>query len=624
MSWLEEIVSKFPERVRLADSPRNANVLLVEREVLPDLCRYLHAEHGPAFGFLMDIVGVDRAQFPGAAQRYEVIYNLFAYPEKLRLLLRVPVPEFDPVAPTVSDIWAGANWYEREIWDLFGIRFKNHPDLRRILMYEEFKGHPLRKDYPINRRHPLVSNEKLETPGRNGSTNGHTPSFRVKNPATGKNTQNMLLNMGPSHPAMHGVIHLLLELDGETVQAADVGIGYLHRAFEKDAEAVTWNQVFPYTDRLNYVSPLINNVGYAMAVEKLMGLHLTERCAYIRVLMSEISRITDHLTCIGANTMELGAMTGFLYFVKVRDMLYELVEEITGARLTVSYLRIGGVKADLTPTFAENLRKILKELHKAMKEMHTLVTRNRIFVDRMKGTGLIAKDTARTYGFTGPMLRACGIDYDVRKAEPYLIYDRLNFDVPYGEYGDNYDRYLVRMEEIEQSAKILEQCLDQIPGGAINVDHEGKEMPASEMADRGKFGQTHQLLQLRAVTDPTLSGGEAATRRQIFPDDKKVVLPAKEKTYGSIEGLMNHFMLVMEGYGIQPPVGEAYQAVEGANGELGFYVISTGGDKPYRVDVRPPCFALMSGFHKMITGDAVADIVATFGTVNMIAGELDR
>ncbi len=623
MSWLEEIVQKFPASVQLTDAPKTGNALLVEREILPHLCRYLLTEHRPAFNFLMDLVGVDRMKFPGAKQRYEVIYNLFAYPEKVRLILRVPVPEFDPTVPTVSDIWAGANWYEREVWDLFGIRFKHHPDLRRILMYDEFKGHPLRKDYPINRRHPLVSNEKPAAPGQNG-TNGHTSSFRIKGPQTGKNSTNMLLNMGPSHPAMHGVIHLLLELEGEIVESAEVAIGYLHRAFEKDAEAVTWNQVFPYTDRLNYVSPLINNVGYAMAVEKLMGLETTPRCQYIRVLMSEISRITDHLTCIGANTMELGAMTGFLYFIKVRDMLYELVEEITGARLTVSYLRIGGVKADLTPTFTDNLRKILKELHKAMKEMHTLVTRNRIFVDRMKGTGVVEKETAMTYGFTGPMLRACGIDYDVRKAEPYLVYDRLDFDIPYGQYGDNYDRYLVRMEEIEQSARILEQCLEQIPAGAINVDQEGKEIPASEMADRGKFGQTHELLQLRAVTDPTLSGGNASTRRLIFPDDKQVVLPAKEKVYGSIEGLMNHFMLIMEGYGIRPPVGEAYQAVEGANGELGFYVISDGGDKPYRVDVRPPCFALMSGFHKMIAGDAVADIVATFGTVNMIAGELDR
>ncbi len=621
MSWLETIVQKFPEAVQIAPAKAEEHALFVKREALLAVCRYLRDEHKPSFNFLMDLGGVDYDGYPEAqAERFEIVYNLFAYPAKLRLRLRVPVAEIDPIIDSVSSLWPGAGWYEREVWDMFGIRFKGLADHRRILMYEEFKGHPLRKDYPITRRHPLITNEKMGA----ASSNGHAHTFRIKTPQPGANTQNMMLNMGPTHPAMHGVIHLLLELDGENVQSTDVAIGYLHRAFEKDAESVTWNQVFPYTDRLNYVSPLINNVGYAMAVEKLMGLQTTERCQFIRVLMSEISRITDHLTCIAASTMELGAMTAFLYFVKVRDMLYELVEEITGARLTVSYLRIGGVKADLTPTFADNLRKILGELRKAMKEMHTLVTRNRIFVDRMKGTGVIAKETAISYGFTGPMLRSCGVDYDVRKAEPYLVYDRLNFDVPYGQYGDNYDRYLVRMEEIEQSAYLLEQCLEKIPGGEINVDYTGKVLQGSQMADLGKFGKTEGLLQIQAYTDPTLSGGNAEFRRNIFPDNKKVVLPGKEKTYGSIEGLMNHFMLVMEGYGIQPPIGAAYHAVEGANGELGFYVISSGADKAFRVRVRPPCFALMSGFHKMIEGIPVADIVATFGTVNMIAGELDR
>jgi len=647
MSFLENIVAKFSDHVKIVPHPRGENVLEVTRQALPAVCAYLKNEHTPRFNFLMDLAGVDystfgastsSAAYTGAAdpvirpappavntrrERYEVVYNLFAYLEKLRLRLQVPVPELTPELPTLSQLWSGADWFEREVWDMFGIRFKGHPDLRRLLMYDEFKGHPLRKDYPITRRHPLVDHQKMAQDQKNGRA-----PFRIKPPQHGQNTQNMLLNMGPSHPAMHGVIHLLLELDGEKVQkVSDIGIGYLHRAFEKDSESVTWTQVFPYTDRLNYVSPLINNVGYAMAVEKLMGLQTTERCQYIRVLMSEISRITDHLTCIGANTMEIGAMTAFLYFVKVRDMLYELVEEITGARLTVSYVRVGGVKADLTAEFPEHLRKILGELRLAMKEMHTLVTRNRIFVDRMKGTGVISKETAIDYGFTGPFLRSTGIDYDVRKAEPYSMYDQLDFDVPYGQYGDNYDRYLVRMEEIEQSAWLIEQCMEKLgkmPNTPINVDHEGKEVSADKMADLGKFGYTKGLLQVQAMTDPTLSGGNAWLHNNIFPNAKGAVLPSKEKTYGSIEGLMNHFMLVMEGYGIQPPPGDAYQAVEGANGELGFYVISDGKGQPYRVRVRPPCFTLMSGFHKMIEGDMMADIIATFGTVNMIAGELDR
>ena len=620
MSWLQEINQRFADDVKILPSKAGENVLEVKREALLAVCHHLKTESRPAFNFLMDLAGMDYSTYPGATHRYEVVYNLFSWPERKRLRLRVPVPEFDPVVPTLTRLWPGANWYEREVWDMFGIRFKDHPDLRRILMYDEFKGHPLRKDYPIGRRHPLISNEKMAMP----ENNGRTANFRIKIPVPAKKSDNMLLNMGPAHPAMHGVIHLFLELDGEKIEKVDVGIGYLHRAFEKDSEAVTWNGVFPYTDRLNYVSPLINNCGYAQAVEKLMGLQITERCKYIRVIMSEISRITDHLTCVAATTMELGAMTAFLYFMKVRDMFYELIEEITGARLTVSFFRVGGVKADLTPHFPENLRRVLKELNIAMKEMHKLLTRNRIFVDRMKGVGVIDKETAIGYGFTGPMVRATGVDMDMRKAEPYLVYDRLDFDIPYAPNGDSYDRYLVRMEEIEQSVRIIEQCFAQMPAGEINVDYEGKVMPASKMADLGKFGKTQGLLKIQATTDPTLSGGNAAMRSNIFPDSKNAVLPAKEKTYGSIEGLMNHFMLIMEGYGIQPPLGDAYQAVEGANGELGFYVVSNGADRPFRVRVRPPCFALMSGFHKLIEGSAVADVIATFGTVNMIAGELDH
>jgi len=619
MSWLEDLTRRFSNKATVFPSPSKENIVVVDRDAITEICAYLKYESSPRFDFLMDLSAVD---YLPRSPRFEVIYNLYSTEGRARLRLKVTVSEIEPVVPTICHLWSGTNWFEREVWDMFGIRFSGHPDLKRILMYDEFKGHPLRRDYPIQRRQPLITN--TTTSEQSDSPQNGNGTFRIKKPPLPHNTETRLLNMGPAHPAMHGVIHLTLELDAERIVKADVEIGYLHRAFEKDSEAVTWGQVFPYTDRLNYVSPLINNVGYAMAVEKLLGLQTTERCQYIRVIMSEISRLTDHLTCVGANAMELGAMTAFLYLMKVRDILYGIVEEITGARLTVSYVRIGGVKSDLTAEFPDNIRAALKEVRSVLKETHKLLTRNRIFVDRMQGIGKVTQELAIDYGFTGPVLRSTGIDYDVRKAEPYLIYDQLDFDVPYGENGDNYDRYLCRMEEIEQSCHIIEQCLEKIPSGPVNVDLEGKIIPAEKMADLGKFGQTKGLLQVQALTDPTLSGGNSYLRKNIFPDDKRVVLPAKEKTYGSIEGLMNHFMLIMEGYGIQPPPCEAYQAVEGANGELGFYVVSNGSDRAHRVRVRPPCFTLMSGFHKMIEGDMVADIIATFGTVNMIAGELDR
>ena len=263
-----------------------------------------------------------------------------------------------------------------------------------------------------------------------------------------KETRTLLLNVGPSHPAMHGVIRIIVELDGETLTGADVEIGYLHRGFEKMCETGPYNNAIPYTDRLNYVSPLINNVGYCMAVEKLLGIKTTERCDYIRVIVSEISRISDHLTCIGASAMELGAFTVFLYMIKAREFLWELIESVTGARLTISYTRVGGVKADLPEGFSDRVTKAFQETRKVLKECDQLLTRNRIFVDRMKGVGIISKEDAISYGITGPFLRSTGVDYDVRKAQPYLVYDKIDFDIPVGVHGDNLDRYLVRMEEM--------------------------------------------------------------------------------------------------------------------------------------------------------------------------------
>ncbi|MFA6599565.1 MAG: NADH-quinone oxidoreductase subunit D [Candidatus Omnitrophota bacterium] len=434
----------------------------------------------------------------------------------------------------------------------------------------------------------------------------------------------MLLNIGPSHPAMHGIIRLIAELDGETVVSADVEIGYLHRAFEKSAEQSGYLQVMPYTDRLNYVSPLINNTGYCLAVEKLFGLEIPERAKYIRVIMSEISRVTDHLTCVGASAMELGAFTAFLYMMKAREMLYFLIEEVTGARLTISYMRIGGVKGDLTPDFDRKCRAAIKETRSILKEVHGLLTRNRIFVDRLKDVGRISQEDALGYGITGPFLRSTGVDYDVRRANPYLVYDRFDFEIPVGQHGDNYDRYLCRMEEMEQSMRIIEQALDQIPGGPVLLDTGGRVVPAETMVDEAKMGRTTGHMDEVAAFDPTMEGMNKATYSKTHAGDRRVVWPPKEDTYGNIEGLMNHFKMVMDGHGIRPPKGEAYSPVEGANGELGFYVVSDGSGTPYRVRVRPPCFAIMSALGTMLKGGTMGDIIATFGSINMIGGELDR
>jgi len=432
------------------------------------------------------------------------------------------------------------------------------------------------------------------------------------------------INMGPAHPAMHGVIRLILDLDGEKIMGCGVEIGYLHRAFEKKCEQGTYTMVFPYTDRLNYVSPLINNVGYAMTVEKLMGIRTTERCQYIRVIMSEISRITDHLTCVAAGAMESGAMTVFLYLMKAREYLYEIIEDVTGARLTISYVRIGGLKADLTKDFETKTRTALKKVREINREAEKLLFRNRIFVDRMEGTGVISKERALAYGITGPFLRSTGCDYDVRKAAPYLVYDRMNFDVPVGQRGDNLDRYYVRMEEMEQSARIIEQALKDLPGGNFQVDDQNREIPAHLMVDEAKMGAVNGMREKTVFVEPTLQGSTRPYYERINTRHKEAQLPAKEDAYGNIEGLMNHFKMVMYGHGIKPPKGEAYFPVEGANGELGFYLVSDGTDRPYRLRCRAACLPIMAALPEILKGELISDVVATFGTVNMIAGELDR
>ncbi len=398
--------------------------------------------------------------------------------------------------------------------------------------------------------------------------------WAIKTEASDPADEIMELQMGPSHPAAHGTIKFNLKLDGERVVDCDVEIGYLHRAFEKMTEQGTWTQAIPYTDRLNYASPCINNVAFVLAVEKLIGVELPERCKYVRTIMSEVSRITDHLTCMGMAASEVGAQTVMFFMLEARELLYDLVEAVTGARLTVTWCRIGGIARDLPDDFGDRIKIAFKNLEAVMDDCDKLLTRNRVFIDRMSGVGMMSKEDVISYGITGPLLRATGVAYDVRKADPYLVYDRVDFDLPLGEAGDNYDRFNVRFREIFESKRIIEQAMRQIPAGPVNID------------------------------------------------DHRYILPPKERVYNSIEGLMNHFKLIMEG--IKVPAGETYHAVEGANGELGFYIVSDGSGRPYRVRVRPPCFFAMGALNKMLMGHMIADIITTFGMINMIGGECDR
>ncbi len=445
---------------------------------------------------------------------------------------------------------------------MLGIRFEGHPNLKRILTHEAFHGHPLRKDYDSGQRWLLTEEHTM------------TPEWATEELAGADRQETQVLNLGPSHPATHGTLRTIVRLDGEHIIRAECEIGYLHRCFEKMSETHGWQQVIPYTDRLNYCSSMINGVGYALAVEELLGIEAPPRAQAVRVILSEFSRIMDHAVCLGANLVDLGALTNFWYFFQPREEIYGLLESCAGGRLTVSYARIGGLAHDVPADFEEQVRYLLDYIPKFVDDVDKLITTNKIFRDRTEGIGVISGEDALAWGWTGPCLRASGVPYDVRKMYPYMGYENYEFDVPVATTGDTYARYLVRMEEMRQSLRIIRQAIDALPGGPV-------------------------------VTD-----------------NHHVALPPKEKVFTEMEALIWHFKLIFEG--IPVPAGDGYGFTEGANGELGYYIVSDGTGKPYRIKVRPPCFAIFQAYPHILEGHMVADAIAILGSLNVIAGELDR
>jgi len=386
--------------------------------------------------------------------------------------------------------------------------------------------------------------------------------------------EKLTLNMGPSHPATHGVLRLILELDGEIITKADPDVGYLHRGDEKIAENMHYNQFVPYTDRLDYLAPLANNVAYACAVEKLMGWELPERGQAVRVLCCELARISAHLLGVGCFAMDVGAMTVFLYTFTQRESIYNLCEQLTGARFTTSYTRVGGQTRDLPEGFLDAVTRFLDDFEKELAEIDKLLTRNKIFYDRTRDVGIISKEEAISYGLSGPNLRGSGVEFDLRKAHPYLGYEKYEFDIPIGEHGDSFDRYLVRMEEMRQSIRILRQVVKSMPSGPINI------------------------------VDP------------------KSTLPEKERVMMSMEELIHHFIVATQG--IDAPAGEVYFGAENPKGELGFYINSKGGGVPNRLKIRSPSFINLSILPKLLPGHMVSDVVAILGSLDFVMGECDR
>ena len=513
------------------------------------------------YDLFLDVTAVDRLSLdgPDAAKRFDVVYHLMSTQSKRRLRVKTRVAEGESV-PSITPIYRAANWFEREAWDMFGVKFDGHPNLTRILTHHEFVGHPLRKDYDADQQQHCSSALPLHfEPDATFSRTGR---------------QLVPLNIGPSHPATHGTLRVMAEVEGETIARANVELGYLHRCFEKMAETHPYNQVIPYTDRLNYCSAPLNNVAYCKAVERMLGVEIPAKAQAMRVILSELSRIIDHFVCIGANAVDLGALTGFFHLFKYRELVYTLFEKLCGARLTVSLTRIGGMANDAPPGWIDDVLDAVKQIREGVDELDGLLTGNKIWKQRTQGVGGVSVEDALSWGYTGPCLRAAGLGLDLRKDQPYYGYDQLDFNIPVGTTGDVYDRYLVRVAEMRESLKIIEQVCKNLPEGDYTIR------------------------------------------------DKSIVLPEKKDVYGNIEGLMNHFMLVIKG--LRPPVGDIYDATEAANGELGFYLVSDGSGRPYRLKVRPPCFAIYQSFATCITGGLLADVIAILGSMNLIAGELDR
>ena len=519
------------------------------------------------YTILLDITAIDYLTFSDVTpSRFAIIYILRDSSFKNQISIKSFIDDASLEVDSIVDIYESANWAERETFDQYGIIFKGHPNLKRVLNHHQFVGYPLRKDYEITKGQICTHTEDL--------MDEMNPLLVSKGYTKEDINDLMMLNVGPSHPASHGTIRNFMALEGESITACVTEIGYLHRGFEKSCENHTYSQVIPYTDRLNYCSAILNNIGYSKAVEEMLGIDITPRAKMIRIIIGELSRIIDHLVCNAANMVDLGGLTNFWYLFAPRDKAYDLLSKLTGARLTNTYTRIGGLEFDLYDGFNEDLAAVLKDVETAISDALSLIAHNKIFHDRTQDVGVIKADFALRNGISGPNLRATGVAHDLRKDKPYYGYENFDFDVVIGSHGDVYDRMMCRFEEMLQSVKIIRQAMYELPDGPINVKAPG------------------------------------------------ILLPSKKDVYGNIEGLMNQFKLTFEG--IKVPKGEYYSFTEAGNGELGFFIVSDGSGRPYKIKCRPPCFYSLAAYSKIVEGGMLADAVVTMASLNFIAGEFDR
>lgn len=577
-SIIDELHTALPDAIVAVQAVRdNMPTVWVQKDRVLDVLKHLKSSSPQPFGTLFDLTAIDervRSHRDGQpSSDFTVVYHLISYARNEDVRVKVALTGDTPSLTSIVNLWPSANWYEREIWDMFGVRFEGHPHLRRILLPTHWQGHPLRKEHPAR----ATEMGQFQLPEERAEEEDARLQFRPEEwglPDYGPDAKYVFLNMGPQHPGTHGPFRIVLALDGEAIVDAIPDIGFHHRGAEKMAERQTWHTFIPYTDRIDYLGGVMNNLPYCLAVEKLAGIKVPDKAQVIRVMMAEFFRIASHLVWYGTYAQDVGGMSPVFFMFNDRERVFSIVEAICGGRMHPSWFRIGGVAHDLPNGWDKPVEEFVKYFPSRLDEFLKLVMQNRLLKARTKGIGAYTLEEAIEWGATGPGLRACGLEWDIRKNRPYSGYDQFNFDVPTAHNGDAYDRGIVRVEELRQSLRIIEQCLNMMPDGPYMADH--------------------------PLATP----------------------PPKQLTTHHIETLIHHFLNVTWGPVI--PHGEAAAVVEATKGNNSYYLISDGGTGSYRTRIRTPSFAHLQMIPLIIRGSAVADLIALLGSIDFVMADVDR